>query len=635
MIKYEELKQKIIAAKNAYYNSETPLLTDDEYDTIWFIFKTNFPDDDLCKSIGTPPSSVTEWKKKKHQIPMSSLDKINKEEEFIKWSKKINDNFYIEMEKLDGISIDLVYESGILVDAITRGDGMIGESILSNVKKMKNVKHEINSKEIQNLRGEILIFQKDFEDINKILTQSKKNILENPRNATTGISKRYDGKFSEYCTILYYDCDKEFETIEDKMNFIESLNLKTCWWEKVTKEQIIKNYNFYNNEKRIKIPYDIDGLVISCNSQNLIDEFGYNSNNLPNFSIAWKFPPMKVKTKIINVEWQLGNGGEGRLTPVANLETVKCGGVNISHATLHNLEIFKSLNLQKKDIVEISRRNDVIPYIEKNLTNYNDSNLKFKEPDYCPVCNYKTEIQGKFLICPNINCKGKEIGNLNRWINALNIMDISNKTIELFYNNNLIKKPSDFYSLKINDILNLERMGIKSAKKIIKNIQDKIDIDLSTFVEGLNIPHFSKSRAELLIKNNFNTLEKILNITKKDLLSIKGIEEKISEKIILGLQSKKEIIFELLHYINIKEINLCTKLSGLSFCVTGSLETMDRKEFKSKVIQNSGEYKSSITKTLSYLVTNDTESGTGKNKKAKENNVKIINEQEFISMIEN
>lgn len=628
---YTEMKNKIIEAKDAYYNSDTPIMSDSEFDSLWDEFKSLYPEDELCSSIGSPISEITEWEKKEHTIPMCSLDKVNTVEEFYKWCEKVQEIDFIVMEKLDGISIELCYEDGKLKDAITRGDGKIGESILSNVIKMKNVKKEL-PKEVTNLRGEILILRDDFEQINYLLTLEKEKELKNPRNAATGISKRYDGQFAEYCTILYYDINGEFETEWDKLEFIKSLGLDTVFFKYYLKDNIEDEYNNYVNNKRAKIDHDIDGLVVKINSIQKQEELGYNASENPNFSIAWKFPAMKVKTKIFDVIWQLGDGGEGRITPVAILEPVKCGGVTITRATLNNVEIFNSFDLHYNDLLLISRANDVIPKILENLTKDHENNLKISHIEYCPVCREKTEISGKFLICPNLNCKGKEIGNLNRWINALNIMDISEKTINLLYNNGLIKEPADFYKLNVEDISCLERMGEKSAEKIVNNLVNNIVLDLSTFISGLNIPNFSKSRAELLIENGIDDLEKMLKATKEDLVKIKGIESKTADFIINGLLNKRKTIFNLLTYITIKERTI-GKLNGLSFCVTGALNTMDRKEFIAKVTQNGGSYKSSIVKGLTYLVTNDTESGSSKNKKAKENGVKIINEQEFLTLI--
>lgn len=629
---YTEMKNKIIKAKDAYYNSDTPIMSDSEFDALWDEFKSLYPEDELCSSIGSPISEVTEWEKKEHTIPMCSLDKVNTVEEFEKWCCENNSEFIIE-DKADGISIELCYEDGKLISCITRGDGKIGEDIYSNVIKMKNVVKELpNDCKINNLRGEILILRDDFEQINYLLTLEKEKELKNPRNAATGISKRYDGQFAEYCTILYYECDGEFETEFEKLQYIESLGLKTINYKKVTKKEAIEEYNLYCESKRSEILYDIDGLVVKINSIQKQEELGYNASKNPNFSIAWKFPAMKVKTKILDVIWQLGDGGEGRITPVAILEPVKCGGVTITRATLNNVEIFDSFDLHYNDLLLVSRANDVIPKILENLTKDHENNLKISHIEYCPVCREKTEISGKFLICPNLNCKGKEIGNLNRWIDALNIMDISEKTINLLYNNGLIKEPADFYKLNVEDISCLERMGEKSAEKIVNNLVNNIVLDLSTFISGLNIPNFSKSRAELLIENGIDNLEKMLKATKEDLVKIKGIESKTAELIVNGLLNKRKTIFNLLTYITIKERTI-GKLNGLSFCVTGALNTMDRKEFIAKVTQNGGSYKSSVVKGLTYLVTNDTESGSSKNKKAKENGVKIINEQEFLTLI--
>ena len=544
---------------------------------------------------------------------------------------------YIVEEKADGISISLNYDkTGKLISAVTRGDGIEGEDILSNVLKMKNVITQLpENTKINHLRGEVLIFQKDFEHINYLLTLENEKELKNPRNAAFGISKRLDGKFSEYCTILYYESDGDFNSEFERMNYIKDiLNLKTVWYKFVNNEiEANIEYENYINVKRPLIHYDIDGLVIKVNSTEKQQELGFDASKNPIFGIAWKFPPMLVMTNIIGVEWSMGNGN--RITPVSILQPVKCGGITITGPTIHNIDIFKKLDLHYNDLLEVSRRNDVLPQIERNLTKVHDDNFKFPIPTHCPLCNSKTEISDKYLICPNLECKGKDLGNLKRWITALNIMDIGEKTIELLYENNFIKCPSDFYKLNVEDISELERMGEKSAEKIISNLMNKICINLSTFIEGLNIPQFSKSRAELLIKNGYNSVEKMLNCKKEELIKIKGIEEATANFIVNGLNNKTQTIKNLLSFITILEIKENTgNLKDLSFCVTGKLNTIDRNTFVDLVKENGGVYKSGISKGLTYLVTNDTESGSTKNQKAKKCGTIIINEEQFLKMIE-
>lgn len=259
----------------------------------------------------------------------------------------------------------------------------------------------------------------------------------------------------------------------------------------------------------------------------------------------------------------------------------------------------------------------------------------FEIPDICPSCGHPTKIDGKFLMCPNDNCDALAYGNLYKWIAVLEIKNIGNSIIEMLFEKGIVSEPADFYKLSVNDIADLERLGEKSANKILENLNNKKEIPLDIFIGALNMSNFSTSTAKMLIEAGYDTIEKMQNITGSELVQIKGIEEKTAKQILNGLQSKADIIKNLFDVgITIKkiEINKDGKLSGLSFCVTGSLESMKRKDFEKLVVENGGSFKG-ISKDLSYLVNNDPNSTSSKNKKAKELNIKIITEKEFLDLL--
>jgi len=269
----------------------------------------------------------------------------------------------------------------------------------------------------------------------------------------------------------------------------------------------------------------------------------------------------------------------------------------------------------------------------------------FKIPKNCPVCNCELEINGKFLECINDMCPSKNLGNLNRWINTLKIMDIGNKIIQSLYNAKKIKDVSDFYKLSVDDIANLERSGEKSSKKILKNLNDNKEIPLQIFISGLNIPNFAKSTAETLIEHGYDTIEKMQNATIDDLVKVNGIEEKTAQRIIEGLKSKKEIISKLFEVgIKIKEeekIEVSSnKLKGISFCFTGAIQKMDengkrytRTMMENLVLGNGGDVFDKVKKDLNYLVMADPNSTKSKAQKARKIGVKILSEEEFFEMV--
>jgi DNA ligase (NAD+) len=544
---------------------------------------------------------------------------------------------------LDGSSIDLEYSTGKLISAITRGDGFIGEQILSNVKKMKNVKTYIKGF-TGSLRGEIFLFANDYEMLNKKLIAEGSKPLSNPRNGATGIAKRYDGTNAEYLTILYYDLDSKdlsFTTEDQKMEYIElKLGLKVCFYDVVSVEKAITYYDQYEDGERANTPYDIDGLVFKTNNISYQKSLGKLGEN-PKGQIAWKFTSMKAETEIIDIEWSLGNR---RMTPVGIMKPVQCGGVMISRASLSNLSLFKDMNLGKGDKVLISRRNDVIPHIESVIESKGNT---FKIPTQCPSCNEKLVEDGKFLICPNDNCDGLAIRNLRKWIDKLEIMDIGESIITSLFNHGFLEDPSDFYKLSTNDIASIDGLGRKSADKIIEHLEEKKEIPLPIFIAALNMTDFSTSTAESLVENGIDTIDKMFTATLEDLVAIKGIEAKTASQIIKGLKEKKQIIQNLFSVgIKIKEkenkvmSKKGSKLSGKSFCFTGKIEKIDdngdrytRDKMTELVIENGGDVADSVRKGLTYLVQADPNSHSSKTKKALQMGVEILSESDFFKMI--
>lgn len=349
----KETVEKLKEAANAYYNEAKSILTDEQFDKLKEHLRAIDPNNDYLKSIG---ASVREspWKKEKHKLSMCSLNKCNTEDEFIKWCLSTSTKTFVIQEKLDGLSLDLEYENGTLIKAITRGDGIIGEDLFENVVRMKNVEktlHDFNG----SLRGEIIIESHNFAKLCCIQD------FKNPRNAAVGICHRFDHLYSNYLTVLFYDVKSDelnFETEHDKIVFLEELNLQHVASHVVSTGDAIRIYKEYIDSKRASLIWDIDGLVIKVNEINQQEFLGETGGN-PAGQIAWKFPPMIVSARVLDVIWQIGKSG--RITPVIHIEPTRVGGVTISKMTCHNLSMFNELKLYKNCLLKFKKSNDIIP----------------------------------------------------------------------------------------------------------------------------------------------------------------------------------------------------------------------------------------------------------------------------------
>ena len=627
----QEKTERLLAAQAAYYNDE-PVMTDAEYDQLYEEVKVENPSNYAITKIGSKPVE-NGWKKVEHKMPMGSLNKAKNTIELRNWAQSNGwlDAEYCLSHKLDGLSIDCVYENGKLIDAITRGDGVIGDSVYSNVKSMNGVKNVLMLRFDGSARGEIILTTENLEKINSILRNEGGKELKTLRNAAAGITKRLDGRFAEYLTVQFYDVTGDFRTKADKFNFIDDCGLRMCWWVVCRLDEIERIYQKYEERIRAQLNFDIDGMVVDINDCKVFKDAGMVNDN-PRAAVALKFGPMVKNSAIVNIEWQVGDSG--RLTPVAEIEPITLTGATVQKCSLHNYEIFKNLDLNKGDIVEVIRSNDVIPHLEQVVQKCS-SGKKFQIPDVCPCCSAPTIIEGKYLVCGNIDCPGKKLGNLNKWIEVTEIMGVGPSIVEMLYENELVRTPADFYKILPDQLLGIERMGRTSAKKIVDSIQMKKELSLDVFIGGLNIPNFSCSKAESLMENGYDTIQKMQALTVEDIVKIKGFEQKTAEYIVRGLQAKFNIILDLLEVVKIKmkasAIN--NKLQGKSFCVTGTL-SFDRKVFIEKVNMYGGVFKSGVGRGLNYLVISDPNSTSTKAQKARKDGITLISEDQFLAMIQ-
>ena len=640
---YEKLVTQLLEASDSYYNDSISIITDEKFDRLRDLFEEKYPDDPFLLTIGAKLPENSPWEKAKHKIPMSSLNKVKTSKEF---NKALEGYTYCLSEKLDGISIEIEYDVGEIVEAITRGDGVIGEDITQNVIKMQGVWPSHYFSGI--LRGEIILKSADFEKVCSLRELRGQEKYENRRNAAGGISKKLNGQYSEYCSIMFYDTDNPTDTKSEKFFTISQLDLETPFIiGGVSSKEVSKVMEDYKNGIRDNLDYDIDGIVVEIDETDLYNQRGLKGSN-PAGAVAWKFESLTASTELWDIEWSLGNSDI--ITPVAIFEPVHIGGVTIKRASLANAYLCGEFGFNEGDIIEVSRRNDVIPKVEKILEK-NSKGIPFALPVRCPACQHNShfpKMEGKFFICTNEDCDGKILGNLNKWVEKVEMKSLGfgEKTVEQLFDEGLLDNPADLYLLKESDLLELEGFKQRKAKIILSAIAAKKKLTLDSFIGGLNIKNWGRSMTLLLMEEGYDTLKALKSITIEELTSIKGIETKTATTFKKGLKKKLPLIVELkaagVKIYKHKELYTIGPLSGLSFVFTGAIQKLDnngvrlkRKDMQDIVINNGGETPDKVAKGLTYLVQADPSSQSSKTKKALNYGVKIIDEKEFFNLIKN
>jgi len=650
----QKLGELMIEAKKAYYTSGNPIMDDHTWDVLEDILRQKLPYHRVFTKVGAS-EFVTGFDKKKHSMPMGSLNKVNTYTDLIHYfelKKAAAGNIdmrsisYVVQPKCDGISLEIIYKHGKLVEAITRGDGQIGDVITQNVVKMKNIVLSLPKGFTGSIRCEIVMLNKDFEKLNKIIysdveTRDRVSLqnYSNSRNAASGISQRLDGKYSEYCSLYAVDAfssTHQFQTESEKIKFLDKIGFVTvdnflC----KNFSQIENIYQQFLDKNRGEYPYEIDGLVIKINDQKIQHQLGVK-NNRPKGQLAYKFPARTSQTRIINIDWQVGP--MGTITPVAQVDPIEISGAIITYASLANYDLIKEKNINIDDVVEIQRRGDVIPHIENVITKVHSGHIL--APTNCPSCQTGLIEDNKFLKCPNIkNCPAQILGSLKLFCDTLEIKGISDKTIAKLYQLNLVRLPGDFYHLQVSDFEKIPGLGTKSGTNIVKEIQAKKTLTLKQILDASIIPNFSSQRIIQLINAGFDTSDKILNITIPQLEALPGIQITLAQKIHQGIQDRRDFIESILDNVETPRMaslpNNKQILAGKSFAITGTL-SVPRKDLEEKITSLGGKLANSVTSNTDYLIINlpagrhgESKSNSSKFTSAQKFGTKIITEDEF------
>jgi DNA ligase (NAD+) len=624
-----ELAKLLRKYKDAYYNG-TPLVSDAAYDALEDELRALDPSHEVIASVGAP-TKVTAWEKARHAIPMGSLNKAVSEEEFRQWADRCNElgkkqklkditgDLFVT-EKLDGLSLAVTYDGGKLVDAITRGDGQIGERILSNARRMKGVPHALKGKHSLTVRGEIIL---KLSDMKKAFPDAA-----NPRNQASGTSKRLDGQGCEHLTVLFYDLDGiDHDTEDKKFEILQELGLLVPNFKACDLDGALAWHKDYSKTKRAKLDYEIDGLVIRANDAHVQHMLG-ELNNRPRAAIAFKFASQAKVTTLLDIVWE--TGASGRVSPVAIVKPVVLAGATVQRASLHNAGMIAELDIGIGDEILVSRRNDVIPYVEEVVTKKGKT---AKPPSKCSTCGVALAKVGEYLACRNRKCQALIEGRIENWIDACGVLEWGDKLINQLVEAKLVSEPADLYKLQPEQIAKLERRGMVIAKKVLDNLRAQLPLTLPKFLAALGIENFGLQTAKAIVAAGYDTLDKVQKANATELAAIPGVGPSKGKAAADGIKERKAEIARLVA----AGVEPVTKtkagpLLGKTFCFTGSL-SKPRKELEQLVEDHGGTLLSGVTKELNYLVMADPNSGSSKSQKARQYGTLCIDEAGFFALI--
>ena len=633
MTRVEELEQLITKYQKSYYDGEGEI-SDAEFDKLWDELKALDPNNAILHRVGADSGNFA---KIQHIMPMGSQEKAANPEQFLAWAEKHQYDEYLVEYKLDGASLELQYEKGYLVRAVTRGDGTIGDDITANARKMGGVNAAIFKDGVLvpftgGVRGEVIM----THQVHKDYFSDKANC----RNAANGLMKRKDGQGSEYLKLITYDAlstdgQTWFSNEEEKIKWLMDCGFNVVKLVICKSADRVIAYRAKVMEERKSIEYDIDGLVIKERKINLEDA----RRARPDHQIAFKFSLEEAVSTLRQVDWSI-NGGT--YTPVAIFDEVELNGTKVQRASLANPDKMRQLGVRIGSHVVVVKRGEIIPKIESVVEEKNIETSEVPFPCTCEVCGTKLVDEGSRLFCPNKECSKRVLHQLLKYQSVVDIRDLGVTLITSLFNDQRLKSISDIYTLTVEDLvpyfLNEESMEADKkslgAQKVYNSIQSHRKMKLSTFVGAFDIEGVAETSAEKLVAAGFNTLEKLLAAHEDHIASVPGFAEIMAHTIVEGLAENAD---EMRQLVAAGTISLETegegKLSGKSFCFTGELNTMKRADAEALVKKNGGSIKSSVTKDLSYLVTNDTTSGSSKNVKAAKFGIPIIDENSFLELV--
>lgn len=645
MERMRELHRILKEAAKAYYQESSEIMSNYEYDALYDELvelekKTGIVLAD-SPTIKVGYEIISELPKEAHAAPMLSLDKTKDRESLTDW---LQGRTGVLSWKLDGLTNVLTYEKGELVKGVTRGNGEIGEIITNNVKVYKNVPLTIPYKGSLTVRGEAIITYSEFERINGEIAEAEAK-YKNPRNLCSGTVRQLNNEITAQRNVLFYaytlvtsDGEFSFTTRSEQMDFLTKQGFTCVEHILVTPETVVEQIG--NMEEALpENDFPSDGLVLTFNDIAFAQSLGRTAK-FPRDSIAFKWADEIAQTELLEIEWSASR--TGLINPVAVFEPVELEGTTVSRASIHNVSIMESLALGLGDSIQVYKANMIIPQIAANLTKSGTA----KPPVCCPVCGEQTSLrvenEVKSLYCLNRECPAKKVKSIAHFVSrdAMNIEGLSEATIEKFLNQKIITKAADLFRLADHKetITAMEGFGEKSYANLIASVEAAKSITPARFLYALGVPNIGVSTAKLICRSFEEDLERVMNAGVEELITVEGIGEVIAEAFVayFATDRNRKEAEELLPFVTLERPMVArdSEISGKTFVITGKVFRFDgRSALKAFIEERGGKVAGSVSAKTDYLINNDAMSQSSKNKAARDLNVPVITEEEFLAMM--
>lgn len=640
------LARELIALSDPFYagtGGEGDKASTRRYKALWASLVARAPDHPALASALLPEG--LDWPKTRHEIPMGSLNKVNTADELVEWATRCDQlaaalpreaisSALCVTEKLDGLSVEVVYAGGRLERAITRGDGTIGEQITPNVMRMEGVPATIADPRRLSVRGEIVL-RRAQADAYRAFRERVRGPLGDIslRNTAAGLARANKPDMVagvRYLTVYFYDLEGAdgLRTEKDKLELLRALGFNVPHVAFGDLAAIQAEFAAYAGGRRAALDYEIDGLVVRADDLDTATLLG-DLNNRPRAAVAYKFESEMQVTKLLRVDWSTGDSG--RITPVATVEPVRLAGAKVTQASLHNLANVERLGVNVGDEVLISRRNDVIPYVEKVVAKLSEGTAA--APSACVTCQAPVAREGEYLTCKNLDCPARRIGRLRQWIGRLELLNWGEKTLIRLFEEGLAREPADLYRITPEQLMALDGFGETTAKKLLEPLHALKKIPLDRFIAALGIETVSIETGSLLVRAGYDSMARIAEATREELAAIAGLGEIKADKIKEGVAGRLD---EVARLAEVGVIPVAPKeggpLAGLTFCFSGS-HARPRKELEGIVEKNGGRVASGVTKGVDYLVLADASSTSSKAEKARKIGTAVIDEAGFDAVV--